>query len=822
MDVQRPTSALKSFAVAAALCLALVALFWPVFFQGKVLVPGDLASTNPFLYTDSTRLSPPRNTLLSDQIEQFYVWQRFAGDTIRSSGQIPLWNPYILTGQPLVADSQSSLFWPPNLLLRFFSPGVVATIRVFFNLIFGAVFTCLFARQAGISRSGAILSATAFGFSGPVLVWIGFPLCNVLVCLPFLMWAGEKLLAGPTLLRTALLGTGMGLSLLGGHPETTFQVLAVFSLYLLGRTVTAAGDGRRKGKLALAFCAAVAIGAVISAIQLLPFLDFMRDSATFSRGGRGGHGGGAFFYSEEWLPHLATAVTLLCPNFFGNPLDHSYLWPFTTFQNYNEQAVYFGLVPLALAAAALAAPKNRQLLLVSILAVFSLAVAWRLPLFETVNHLPIFSMAPNKRLRLTFVFFAAVLAGHGFDTVCPAVRVGWKRQGSLRAAAAVLLAAIVLFGVVLTLKLVGAEALHPFFPRLLGAVFAFDQWRSYLPLVIAVGALGAALSSLRSPRIAPLLPAALAVLSLGELLAFGWGYNPAVREETIFPAAPAVADLKRRTQEPFRILTTDGYFYPNYGTVYGIADVAGYDAPIYQSCSDIYLAQGGKSVGGQIDSRQHWEPEWPLVDFLNVRYVISPRDLPPDKFRMLYENRYFAVYENPMALPRAFLVYQVETVANRKEMLDRMISRPADLRTRVLLDEPLPVSLGGAGGDSSDSVRFLKFGADEVVMAVTTARPGMLVMSDIYTPDWLGMVDGAAAKVYRADYAYRAMAVPAGSHTVTFRYAPLSYRLGRWLTGAGLLLVLLLAATGLRSGRSTGSGPAGDTDGKEEPFHGLF
>jgi hypothetical protein len=792
---------LKTFSAICCLLLVAAVLFWPVIFQGKVIVPGDTPNSNPFLFIGQTVPPAPLNTLLSDEIEQFYVWHRVAAQALQSDGHLPLWNPYIFTGQPLLANAQSSLFYPPNLLLRLFSPGKVATLRVFFNLLIAGLFTFLFCRELKLSHKGALLAALSFAFSGPVVVWIGFPLCNVLVCLPFLMWAGERLIREKSLPRAALLGVGMGVCLLGGHPETTFQVLAISALYFLARVAWQERALKDKGALVGAFALAVVIGALVSGIQLLPFLDFMRESATFARGGRASDVGGSLFYSREWLANLASAVTLVCPNFFGNPLDHSYVWPFKSFQNYNEQAVYFGVVPLALAACApFAREKRRPLIVICVLALVCLGVAWHLPLFEAINHLPVFSMAPGKRMRLPFVFLAAVLAGFGYDGVVDALKSGGRDRKRLYAGAAVLLVTVLLLMCMVVWKQSAASELPAgtFWYKILHTVFAYSQWRSYLPALVALSAGLCFVACRRSPRLSGMFPALLLVLTAFELCALGWGYNPTVRESEILPAAPAVEFLQKREREPYRILTTDGYFYPNYGAVYGICDVAGYDAPVYQSSSDIYLAQGGPSVGGQIDSRQQWDPNWPLVDFLNVRYVISPRDLPPDKFKMLYENKYYALYENLHAQPRAFLVYDSEQVTDRKAMLARMLGKKVDLGKTVLLEEAIPLGMAGAAGSAAPgSVQLAKFSADEVVWRVASDRAGMLVMSDLFTPDWSARVDGRPARLYRANYAYRAVCVPQGKHTVTFEYAPVSYRVGAAMTWAGLVLVAAIGVLGL-------------------------
>ena len=56
------------------------------------------------------------------------------------------------------------------------------------------------------------------------------------------------------------------------------------------------------------------------------------------------------------------------------------------------------------------------------------------------------------------------------------------------------------------------------------------------------------------------------------------------------------------------------------------------------------------------------------------------------------------------------------------------------------------------------------------MLAVETPTPQLLFLSDAYYPDWQATIDGREAKILRADYAFRAVVVPAGNHEVTFDY----------------------------------------------------
>ncbi len=85
--------------------------------------------------------------------------------------------------------------------------------------------------------------------------------------------------------------------------------------------------------------------------------------------------------------------------------------------------------------------------------------------------------------------------------------------------------------------------------------------------------------------------------------------------------------------------------------------------------------------------------------------------------------------------------------------------------------------------------------------------PGFLVLTDVWYPGWTATVDGKPVDIYRANHAFRAVAVPAGTHTVVFHFEPASYFLGRRislvsLVAVAVLLLILAACAGRRRSRA--------------------
>jgi uncharacterized membrane protein YfhO len=86
---------------------------------------------------------------------------------------------------------------------------------------------------------------------------------------------------------------------------------------------------------------------------------------------------------------------------------------------------------------------------------------------------------------------------------------------------------------------------------------------------------------------------------------------------------------------------------------------------------------------------------------------------------------------------------------------------------------------------------ILDYGIDAVTIAVETDRPGYLVLSDAYYPGWQATVDGQPETIRRANYAFRAVYVPAGEHIVQFRFDPVIWKIGVGVTGCTLLALLI-------------------------------
>jgi Bacterial membrane protein YfhO len=215
-------------------------------------------------------------------------------------------------------------------------------------------------------------------------------------------------------------------------------------------------------------------------------------------------------------------------------------------------------------------------------------------------------------------------------------------------------------------------------------------------------------------------------------------------------------------------------------------------------------------------------------------YSDSTRDLEQleigllEKYRRVYADDEVILYENEDYLPRAYLVPSAVVERPGEEILQRLAMGDFAPERMVILEEQFDVSRlppppppgeaqpirferpDGTEVTSGPGTVVLRTMEDDDVRLEATARqPAMLFLADLAYPGWKAYVDGQETQIYRADYLFRSVFVPAGKHTVEFVYRPRSFRLGLLITLVGTAVVtgaLLRLALG---GRGAGRGPSG-------------
>jgi Bacterial membrane protein YfhO len=159
------------------------------------------------------------------------------------------------------------------------------------------------------------------------------------------------------------------------------------------------------------------------------------------------------------------------------------------------------------------------------------------------------------------------------------------------------------------------------------------------------------------------------------------------------------------------------------------------------------------------------------------------------------------VYRFTRPLPRAFVADSWAVATGPQEALGRLLGAPPgpDGAPPVVVVAPRGSAAPrsprppGAEPDLTDvtgprEARIVRYEPHTVEVETESDREGLLVLLDANAPGWTATVTGAPATVLTANVAFRAVAIPAGRHLVTFSYAPPGW-------GAALGVTLVAALT---------------------------
>ncbi len=274
-----------------------------------------------------------KNRILFDSALLMQPWLMFNRDSF-FRGEIPLWNPYNGNGVPHLGNYQSSVFSFFSLPYYIFPFRKALIIAPFLKLFTLGFFTFLFLKQLKLKQGSALLGAVTFMFSGYSIVWLQSHNTESVVVLPATLFFAEKIFScfEAEIIRTQetanskfnvpvflpLIGFSLSIAagLLAGHPESFFMCALLVSAYILFRVLNlwqlANFDlkglinlGLLTGKLLLV----AILGVGLSAIQLLPFFEYLQNSSSISN------------RSNLWptsLPAIQWPLSIF-PNLLGNP-----------------------------------------------------------------------------------------------------------------------------------------------------------------------------------------------------------------------------------------------------------------------------------------------------------------------------------------------------------------------------------------------------------------------------------------------------------------------------------------------------------------------
>lgn len=742
-------------------------------FPGRVLSPADnLLAFFPWKSVAPEAL--PHNPLVTDVTAMFHPWAIYVSREI-GEGRIPLWNPHIFLGAPFFANPQTALLFPLTWLGLLLPAPLAISLGAILRISLAGLSMYWFLRFLVTSRRAAVVGAVAYMFNAVLMVWLHWSASTALAVLPLLFGALERIHARPGGRPVAVLGALVALQFYAGYPQVAEMGLLAAAAWVLYRARAA----DRPLAYVVRAAGGVALGIGLAAVQLLPFLEYLRESAVLA-------------YRTQWMRFYAlpfrAAITLLMPDYYGSPITGDF-WGAT---NFNELTTSAGLLPWIVLPVALVAAWSRPgTKFFTGVAVVALVMIYRVPgVAPALAAVPPFSLMITTRLAFLLVFALCALLALGLDRIARGSPPGARVAGAVRVTFVALTATVLLVALDQSALIARAATRIP-------------QAAQLAMLVVVLGLATLVVLRLMDSPQRWRWWVALVTLQLAGALPLAATYNGVIQLQEFYPVPPALRHLADTTPgELGRVwLTTGGTIQTgNVTALLGLSDAGGYDGMTPRRVEQLVDPRGSVSWSASDPINLSLRPSSPLFDLVGVRRVLVRPDAPPpaEHFVLDYEGADGRVYRNDRALPRAFVVFRARACVDATRSLQLVHSDAIDFREEAILAECDAAPLAGRGGRvRTAAVRH--YASDRVVIETVTDAPGYLILTDAWFPGWYATVDGVAAPIRRANHALRAVWLDAGRHTVEFHYAPLSVRIGLGISLAALVLTLGLALASLRT-----------------------
>jgi hypothetical protein len=772
--------------ICAFLLIVGICLIYPeLVFQNKVFTAGDVEAAASFA------------TAINNEMAQ-------------TSGY-PLWNPYVFAGMP----SFESLSYTPYVYPVGFLTHVLAKYLFFPNSTWLLLHIWMLGLGVCLLLMGRKVHFLIAAGAGILMMWMPNHVAvgahghgsqaSAVGYVPFVLMLWDRVWRGKAVVLSLCgLIILLGFQMLRAHLQITYYTFAILGLHVIFYGVLKLRDAFRSGGgsgngqpaysilrriggptnprktaflelgTATTILALIVAGALfISAVLFLPVQDY----APYSIRGASEGGGLSYDYATSWSLHPAESLTFVVPSAFGFGRETYFgRMPFTDYPN------YLGLVVALFAVVALFKVKTRFVRFLLFLVIVSTIVAFGkyLPVLYNplFNYLPYFNKFRVPVMVLIVQQFAVVLLfGLGLSAV-----IGSDAQSGRRKALWGLIAAVALFVVFIVsagywtgdfpntiakkITRVSSVAEQSQYARMAGGFLQKDLIKLSLVLLASTALLIAFFRRMIKPVVFVALTIVVAMIDI-YMVSYQIVHPDKMFKQEFLRIVRDKPDRDRflnlplyHPQNPFG----GGDFSKNRYMNFGIPSIAGYH-PAKLSIYDTFLR------GPLVNTLA--KGNFKLINMLNTKYLITSSPFPDNpQFRPVWRGADYSgapkfVYQNLEALPRVFLVDKYQVMEPDRILGALAMPERVDFSRLALLErEPSvkPVSAEGA------EARITDYSFNEIRVDAKLPSAAILILGEVFYPRWQVLVDGEPYETLKANYVLRAVALPAGTHEIVFRY----------------------------------------------------
>lgn len=748
---------------AAILLLLAVGFFNPLFRANATF--SDVAAHQTVIWpwagtpTGFSDTSP-----LSDQADSIYPWDVFGARAVRS-GTVPLWNPDSLGGTPFLTNGLESPVYPLRVVLDLlFSASWIHDLMMLVQLYVSGVAMFALLRAFRVGFCGSLLAGVAWMFSSFNLLWIQFEFVEAFAAfLPLGLLCAYLASERRSWWWASFGGLALAASALGSSLQFAGELIAMVALFA---ACLAVRDLRRMWSDGRARLAAVGRPALMGILAIGLSAPITIPSVVLS------HSLGRASVSLAGVESRSVAWSLFLRSFVAPGLP--------TAEHTLYQATWVGAIVAALALAAFLALPLRApgALLGRVTVVVTMLVCAGTPLVAVPYHLiPGFPYLNGLGRLLGFwAFGLALLGGLGLDRAMQLAHRYVPARSAERARR-------------LRLGVVGGATL----------VIAFTAYQT---------------------------------------MSYARSANPPFQPRTaadLYPETPAITAIKRDASarpptRPQRILPlrfANPTMYASHAMVFGIESAAGYESLAVKRTVNFWRVVEGQKATDVIASPLQTAfianyltgtLRYDLLPRVGVTTILAPPNLATDvdwqkrgsrplRLSTIYVGADGLLMNLRAPVARAFVVHRATVVGSEGDALIRYTQPAFPWRTNVVLeqDDGAPAVQRGSGGPTIATA--IHRGLNVTTWRVRSSTPGYLVLLDSWAPGWHATVNGHDTRVLHANYAFRAVEVPAGTSEVDLVYRPAGWVAGSWVAGLMLLALVVGGAISVVRRRGRGTRP---------------
>jgi hypothetical protein len=813
MNMKKILSAVWPELMMVAIMAVLALGFMSPVFEGKILYQNDIVQAKN----------------MANEVEKYQ----------KQTGEYSGWTNSAFSGMPAYqiksAPSGNIFLWLFR-ILKLYLPGY--TVAILFVCMLGFYFLL---RTLKLSQWLALAGAVAFGFGSHNLQLIAAGHVSKIYAIAYMapVIAGVFLVFRKKYLAGGLLtAIGFGIQLVTNHPQVSYYLGLIILVYMLVELIFAIRekyfDHLIKSGITLFIALVLAILPNMTA--LMTTQEYSKEStrgvSELVKPGETKTKGLDVKYITDWSYGIGETLNLFIPNFAGggssqdlgtnsetykaminNQIPAEQAKQYTRGMSYwgsqylgTSGPHYIGAISIFLAVLGFFIVKGKQKWWLASIIVISILLSWGrnfMGLTEFfVNNFPLYSKFRDVTNTLIIAQFAIPLlaflaikqwfSDEETDTA--------KKLKTLYTAAGIAGGVALLVAVIPSMFGSFSSATEGNLPDWIKGPLHTDRMGlarqdAFRTLIFVLGAAGILWFSLKSKMKREYLFIGLALLilvdmwSVGKRYLNGDNFISSRQVEQTFKATPADETILKDKEQGYRVLEMSSTFQSARASRFH-SSIGGYHGAKlgrYQDLIDKYLGPNVQSIGAVFEDKPTYEKfdaaigGMNVLNMLNTKYVIISPTSP---------------IQNAHAFGEAWFADRVKWVENANEELEALGTTP--LSSDAVVDKRFKDKLSSLPAQLSpnpepDAISLKEIKPDYVKYDAKTTDNRLAVFSQIYYPyGWQAFIDGKRADYIRADYVLRALVIPAGTHTVEFRFEPKSLKTGKMISLVGSFLVLLL------------------------------